>query len=287
MLKSKLLWTVVLLISLYFITIFYTQSKLEDKDFTKTYSSCHKIWSARGLYDGKNINQNSLESLDKAFNLGAFGAEIDLHYDVKMKRFIISHDHPTKDSNGNLIYTKKDGKLLTLEDIFKKFSKKYYFWLDYKNLGKLNAKETSEAIYRLSVITKNNNLKSRVYIEGTHPFKLAEYTKSGFNTIFDIQPLSDSSFTTTFVINLYKAFYARGDFTVMAMHYGKENDSTYGDKVIELLGDIPIFLYHIPDKKKILDRLLDNPQVRVMLVGRDINLNRFNMTHCREYNGKI
>ena len=287
MLKSKLLWTVVLFISLYVITIFYTEFKLEKKDFTKTYSSCHKIWSARGLYDGKSIKQNSLDSLDKAFSLGAMGAEIDLHYDVKMKKFIISHDHPKKGTNGELIYTQKDGKLLTLEEVFKKFNKNYYFWLDYKNLGKLNAKETSDAIYRLQYITKDNNIKSRVYIEGTHPFKLAEYTKKGFNTIFDIQPLSDSSLSTTLVLNLYKAFFARGDFTVIAMHYGAENNPTYGKNTMELLGDIPLFLYHIPDNKEILNRLLDNPQVRVMLVGRDINLNRFNMTHCKGHNGEI
>lgn len=282
MLKSKLLWSLIILILLYISSIFYSNNRLESRDLTKAYSSCHKIWSARGLYDGKEIEQNSLESLEKAFSLGAYGAEIDLHYDVKSKRFIISHDHPTTDSSGNLIYTKKGGKLLTLEEIFKRFGTNHYFWLDYKNLGHLTFKETKEAIDRLSEITADGNLRERVYIEGTHPFKLAEYTERGFKTIFDIQPLSDGSFTTTLVLNLYRYFYARGGFTVIAMHYGDVNNPTYGKKTVDILGDIPVFLYHIPDNREILDRLLDNPQVRVMLVGRDINLNRFNMTHCRE-----
>jgi glycerophosphoryl diester phosphodiesterase len=280
--KSKLLWSIVTISILYILTLFYTDYKLEDRDFTKAYDNCHKIWSARGLYDLEGVEQNSLESLGRAFNLGAFGAEIDLHYDVKMKRFIISHDHPIKKDNGDLIYTRKNGELLTLENVFKEFGDNHYFWLDYKNLGHLSFDDTKDAIYRLNEITKDNNLKSRVYIEGTHPFKLAEYSQRGFQTIFDIQPLSDSSITTTLVINLYKAFYARGNFSVIAMHYGKEDNPTYGKKTAELLGDIPVFLYHIPDKKEILDTLLDNPQVRVMLVGRDINLNRFNMTHCKE-----
>jgi len=278
----KTLIILVIFIILYILTISYTQNRLKNKDFSKTYNSCHKIWSARGLYDSKKISQNSLGSLDKAFSLGAVGAEIDLHYDVKMKKFIISHDHPFKDNNGNLIYTKKDGKLLTLEEVFNKFSKNKYFWLDYKNLGHLNNEDTNNAISRLLEITKNNNIRERIYIEGTHPFKLAQYTDAGFNTIFDIQPLPQSSLTTSIVLNLYKAFFARGDFTVIAMHYGDLENPTYGEKTKELLGDIPLFLYHIPDNENLLNNLLDNPQVRVMLVGRDINSDRFKISHCNK-----
>jgi len=276
----KLLSILIIFILLYLLSLFYTQDKLKNKNFTNTYNGCNKIWSARGLYDGKDISQNSLDSLNKAFSLGAVGAEIDLHYDVNMKKFIISHDHPIKDSNGKLMYTQKDGKLLTLEDVFNKFGKNQYFWLDYKNLGHISNKDTDNAISRLLEITKNNNIRERIYIEGTHPFKLAKYTDAGFNTIFDIQPLPESSITTNVVLNLYKAFFARGDFTVIAMHYGDLNNPTYGEKTKELLGDIPLFLYHIPDNRQLLNNLLDNPQVRVMLVGRDINSDRFTMNQC-------
>jgi len=276
----KLLSILIIFILLYLLSLFYTQDKLKNKNFTNTYNGCNKIWSARGLYDGKDISQNSLDSLNKAFSLGAVGAEIDLHYDVNMKKFIISHDHPIKDSNGKLMYTQKDGKLLTLEEVFNKFGKNQYFWLDYKNLGDISNKDTDNAISRLLDITKNNNIRERIYIEGTHPFKLAKYTDAGFNTIFDIQPLPESSITTNVVLNLYKAFFARGDFTVIAMHYGDLNNPTYGEKTKELLGDIPLFLYHIPDNRQLLNNLLDNPQVRVMLVGRDINSDSFTMNQC-------
>ncbi|SFV61683.1 hypothetical protein MNB_SV-9-1489 [hydrothermal vent metagenome] len=276
----KLLSILIIFILLYVLSLFYTQDKLKNKNFTNTYNGCNKIWSARGLYDGKDISQNSLDSLNKAFSLGAVGAEIDLHYDVNMKKFIISHDHPIKDSNGKLMYTQKDGKLLTLEEVFNKFGKNQYFWLDYKNLGDISNKDTDNAISRLLDITKNNNIRERIYIEGTHPFKLAKYTDAGFNTIFDIQPLPESSITTNVVLNLYKAFFARGDFTVIAMHYGDLNNPTYGEKTKELLGDIPLFLYHIPDNRQLLNNLLDNPQVRVMLVGRDINSDSFTMNQC-------
>jgi hypothetical protein len=280
--NQKLLKVVIVLLSLYTLMLIYTNSKLEKRDFSEAYNSCHKVWSARGLYGVDGVVQNSLESLDRAFRAGAWGAEIDLHYDIKMKRFIISHDHPTKGDGGELIYSKKNGKLLTLKEVFDTLGDGHYFWLDYKNLGKLSEEDTHNAIKRLLEITKKYNLRDRVYIEGTHPFKLASYTKSGFKTIFDIQPLPESYMTTTLVLNIYKAFFARGDFSVIGMHYGKLDKVTYGEKSVEILGDIPLFLYHVPDDSKLLDRLLANPQVRVMLVGRDINLNRFDRDSCDE-----
>jgi len=281
MLKSKLLWTLILIIVASIATVNYTESKLQKRDFAEAYNSCHKIWSARGVYGNDGIEQNSLRSLQQGFGAGALGVEVDLHYDVKMKKFIISHDYPTRGESGELIYTKKEGKLLTLEEVFEKFSTKYYFWMDYKNLGKISSQETSEAIARLLEITQKNSLRERIYIEGTHPLKLAEYTDAGFKTIFDIQPLPQSSFTTKVVLELYKAFYARGGFTVLGMHYGKIDNPTYGDKMKKILGDIPVFLYHVPDDSALLEQFLENEQIRVMLVGRDINLNRFDRNRCK------
>ena len=131
-------------------------------------------------------------------------------------------------------------------------------------------------------ITKEHGLRERVYIEGTHPLKLADYTKAGFKTIFDIQPLPEKYFTTTLVINAYKFAYARGDFTVIGMHYGHLDAPVYAEKTHKLLGDIPVFLYHVPDNTALLKRLIKNPQVRVLLVGRDIVTHRYDMNNCKE-----
>jgi len=135
---------IITLFVLYGAMLWYTSETLKDKDLPIAYNDCHKVWSARGIY-GQGVEQNSLTSLKKAFDKGALGAEIDLHYDVEMKKFIISHDHPHKDKNGKLVYLLKEGELLTLEKVFQTFPDKNYFWLDYKNLGKLNDKETADA----------------------------------------------------------------------------------------------------------------------------------------------
>jgi len=278
---KKLIWTVVIAFSLYGMMLLYNQVKLQKRDFHEVYHDCHKIWSARGLY-GHGIEQNSLKSLKRAFDAGAPGAEIDLHYDAVMHRFILSHDHPKRDAKGKLVYTLKEGKLLTLEEVFRHFGDRYYFWIDYKNLGKLSSEETKDAIERLKEITKKNGIRERIYLEGVHPLKLADYTRAGFKTIFDIQPLPEKYHTASLVLNGYKVAFARGGFSAITMHYGDLDAPVYGEITKKILGKIPVFLYHVPDDKKLLKRLLANDQVRVILVGRDVSLNRFDLTACKK-----
>ena len=279
--KLKIVWIFILImITSYQGVRIYADKKLENKTYEYSYNDCNKIWSARGMYGGK-IEQNSLASLNSAFKVGASGVEIDLYYDVEKKLFIISHNHPKKNADGTLSYSLKNGKLLTLKEVFNTFNKDYYFWLDYKNLGDLSAEETKEAIKRLLVITVDDDLRQRVYIEGTNPLKLANYSYAGLKTIFDIQPLSASSWTTSIVLNLYKAAFAYGNFTVMGMKYGSVDDPVYGKQTEEFLAGIPVFLYHVPDYKGLIEALLNHTQVRVMLVGRDKSLNNFNLTNCK------
>ncbi|MCK5379018.1 MAG: hypothetical protein KAJ78_06420, partial [Acidobacteria bacterium] len=122
------------------LTVAYVDTELQDKEHQGVYDSCHKIWAARGLYNSL-AEQNSIESMRRAFDHGAHGAEVDLHYDVRMNLFIISHDHPIEDKNGNLIYELKNGRLLTLEELLEAVGAGHFFWLDYKNLDHLTVEE--------------------------------------------------------------------------------------------------------------------------------------------------
>ena len=62
------------------------------------HASSSLVWAARGLYK-THSEQNSIVSMQRAFVADALGVEIDLYYDVKMDRFIISHDKPVKDKD--------------------------------------------------------------------------------------------------------------------------------------------------------------------------------------------
>ena len=90
------------------ITVWYVDDQLAKRDFAAVYDNCHKVWSSRGLYNTHD-ERNSITAFRRAFKQGAYGAEVDFHYDVKTDRFIISHGHPKKDANGDYVYPKKEG----------------------------------------------------------------------------------------------------------------------------------------------------------------------------------
>jgi hypothetical protein len=259
----------------------YVDRQLAKRQYENVYNDCHKVWSSRGLYN-THSEQNSIESMQRAFDHGAYGAEVDFHYDVKMDRFIISHGHPKKDAQGNFIYPKKNGSLLTLEELFEAVGEGHYFWLDYKNLEHLDAEETKAAIRRLLQITETGSLRDRLYIEASNPLSLPAYTEAGFKTILGIHPLPGHNIFASIVVNAYKMAYCFNNISALAMPYGEADNPVYGQDAQESLGTVPVFLFHVPDNKSLLPALAGRSAVRVMLVGRDKSIDRFDATDCRE-----
>jgi len=278
--KRFFLILILLIIVAYNATVFYVDKQLERRNYAGVYNNCHKVWTTRGLYKNR-AEQNTPEAMQRAFSQGAIGAEVDVHFDLQRDRFIVSHDHPVKDSNGKLIYTRKNGKLLFLDDFFKQVGKDHYFWLDFKNLGAFDKKQTAQVIQHLEKITKFDNIKERLYIEGSNPLLLPLYTDAGFKTIFGIHPIRESLFTSSFVINVYKLGYYFSDSTVIGMAHGKYvDDPVYGVKTRESLKNIPLFLFHVPDNEKLIHELMDIKNVRVVIVGKDLSLNHYDINAC-------
>ena len=279
MIKKIVILLFVLLVVLYQVTINYVDSKIQITTKNDIYNSCHKIWSARGVYE-EYANQNSIGSFKKAFSRGSVGAEVDLYYDVKSNRFIISHDRPKKDKNGELIYTKKDGVILTLEKLLQDVGENHYFWLDYKNLNRITLKETEIAIERLLAITAGNLVRDRLYIEGSDPWLLSVYTDAGFKTILGIHPPYESNWLSSLTNNVYKMAYYFNNISAIAMSYGLLNDPAYGAQTQAIFNHVPVFLFHVPDNKQLITKLKKQSNVRVMLIGRDISLDRASMNDC-------
>ena len=263
------------------LTVAYVDKQLTDNNDDSVYDSCHKVWAARGLYTTYS-EQNSIVSMQRAFTEGALGVEVDLYYDVKMDRFIISHDKPVRDKEGNLKYTEKNGELLTLEVLLQTVGEGHYFWIDYKNLDKLSVQESNHAIKRLLNITQEATLRESLYIEGSNPFRLSMYTDAGFKTILGIHPLRESSLFSSIVINGYKLGYYFTNITGVALAYGSIDDPIYGEETEKRLASIPTFLFHVPDDKELLHTLVSKSAVRVLLVGRDISINRFDINNCEQ-----
>ena len=280
MIKKIFFVLVVSFIALYNLSIIYIDKNISQKKDKSLYAGCHKVWSSRGLYEIK-AQQNSILSFQRAFSHGAQGAEVDFYYDVKSDRFIISHKKPKKDQNGTLVYTQKNGKILTLEELLQTFEKGYYFWLDYKNLDRISDAETTQAIKRLLSITQENNLRERLFIEGSNPLRLSDYTEAGFKTLLAVRPLPQDNILASISANLFKIGYYFSNVTALAIPYGEIQNPFYGQKSQEALHEVPVFLFHIPDDENLLYSLVKKEQVRVMLVGRDESKDRFYIDNCK------
>lgn len=242
----------------------------------KSYDSCHKVWSARGIYDRHKqggIQRNSIESVTKAFEMGGHGVEVDVYFDPEAGHFVVSHGNPLD---------KDDTPRLTLVQLFRAtaVNGQGHFWLDYKNLRSLSDTQTEAAIARLLAITADEDLRQRVYIEGADPIKLPRYRRAGLNTLYDVHPPEDSWPVTTFVINIYKAAFYFGGHSAMTMAYGEVDAPIFGQDTRALLGDIPLFLYHVPNDDQLLRELVADDAVRVVLVGRDQSVGRFEINDC-------
>ena len=273
MIKKILLSLLVISIILWNATIYYIDQHIAEKYDDTVYNSIHKIWIARGLYNFRG-EENSITAIQRAFDAGASGVEVDFYYDIKSNRFIVSHDKSINSKTSELIYEKKDGKILTLEELFLSTGKDHHFYLDYKNLDRITYEETQEAIKRLEKITQFDDLKKRVYIEGSHPFKLPMYTDAGFKTLFGIHPLPEKNPLSSIVVNAYKMVYYFKNITAIALNYGKINDPIYGPKTEKLLKDIPIFVFHTPIDEDFLRLLIEKKDVKMILPGGGISINK-------------
>lgn len=264
----------------YNVTLAYVDKQLQKRDFSGVYNSCHKVWASRGLYEQRS-EQNTPKAMQSAFSNGANGAEVDLHFDLASKRFIVSHDHPVKGANGELVYSEKNGEILYLDAFFRQVDANRYFWLDFKNLDNLDDDQTELVIKRLKEITAfDTSFKERLYIEGSNPLVLSKYTDAGFKTILGIHPLKESVFASSFVVNIYKMGFYFNNITALAMPYGKLDDPIFGERTASSLSAVPTFLFHTPDDKELITNLLKIKNIRVMMVGRDLSLNRFKINLC-------
>jgi len=274
---------IVILTIIYNITLWYVNNNIDKRVAKKNvFNNCHKIWSARGIYSSKK-EQNSLKALKKAADTGYIGFEVDFYYDTALDKFVISHDRPKKGKDGKLHYSLKDGKLFTLQELFEKFGKGHYFWLDYKNLDRLDKKDTIKAIKRLKEITKFDNIKQRIYLEGCNPFKLNYYEKEGFKTLLSFHPLPKSSPFSSISSNFFKMVYYFGNSSALAMQYGKLKDPKYNETTQKNLKGIPQFLFHVPTNDKLVKKLVKMKDVRVILVGRDQSVNYSKFNNCKNW----
>jgi len=264
-----------LLVLTFYLVDAYVDYQLAKRTNASLYQDCYKIWATRGLVTegdrSLTSSGNSTKTIQLAFNHGAKGSEIDLFYDVKMDRYILSHNFP---------YRLKEGKLLSLQELISKIGNDYYLWLDLKKLGRLSKLEAQAAAARLSKITEGKSIRNKIYIEGEDPINLAAFRDAHFHTIFDTQPLKGSYWLSDFVITLYKMIFYFNDFSVMAMNSGSIDDPIFDQDAQSILSKAPLFLYHVPNNIALLQKYSAINNVKVIL-NTDHSTDRFHLNSCQ------
>ncbi len=266
--------------------VIYIDNELDKNKQVDIYVQCNKVWVSRGEYTDF-AKRNTIESVQKAFASGAIGVEFDFHYDTKMNRFIIAHNYPKKNANGELVYEKKNnGKILTIEEFLQAFKdENKYYWFDFKNLDKLSAANSNKAINKLLSIT-DENLRKHFYIEGSNPLKLSLYADAGFQTLLGMRPLKDSNIFAPLAADAFKIVYYFFNISALAMAYGDEENPYYGEKTEKSFKNIPIFLFHLPHKRELLKKLVVKKNVKVILPeslpNSLIKENVININICKE-----
>ncbi len=248
----------------------YVDRQIERRDFSNSYSDCHKVWTARGIYGGA-IEQNSIESIGKAFEQGAMGVEVDVFYDVAFNDFVVSHDYP---------YNNKQGQLLKLSALFNRYPQRHYYWLDLKKQSRLSTEQIEDAVQRLQEISVGQGLAQRIYVESESPGKLSQFKRGGFNTLFDTRSRPASSWLAPIMMSVYKIAFYLGDYTVMGMEYGDIDDPIYGPSTRHRLGSIPVFLYHLPVNDALIDSMLEIDSVKAFIVGNNQSVNYHYKNSC-------
>lgn len=100
------------------------------------------------------------------------GIELDVHYNGYRDNFYITHDKGYDVSETE-----------TLNQYFNKIQdvKKYYYWIDFKNLSFIN---DGKAIDRLNKVLNNHNIKNNCIVESTNADKLKKFNDEGFFTSY-------------------------------------------------------------------------------------------------------
>ncbi|WP_157813469.1 glycerophosphodiester phosphodiesterase [Pseudoalteromonas spongiae] len=222
------------------------------------FNKCEKVWSHRGY--SKVFAENSIEAFKAALKLKSNGIEIDVFFDTKLDRLVVSHDYP---------YNLKNGKILFFEEVAKQIGDNSYYWIDFKNLAWLTPENTERALERLDRVSNNYKIKSKIIVESKSIKQLSPFSRAGFNTTYWVvidENMSDSEIEKK--LREIKISYLLGAIHAVSMDY-----KSYTGDLIENLKSIPILIFTI-NNKNLITKLITYKNIKIILS--DENFFQFN-----------
>ena len=245
---------ILILISLFSIALFLIE-------YNTTYNTCDhllsklnfKVWAHRGYYENTLFKPNSIESFHNAKENNARGTELDVFYDVKYQKFVVSHNFP---------YQKHDYKVLFLDSVFVKFGNQFKYWLDFKNLRNLNEEKAIESCVELeNLLIKTKVEKHNILIESQSLYNLNFYTMKGFYTSWWIRPIK-SKYKSIVTNYKYKIYYVLGKYSSLSMPYNKFNTNFENS-----MNNIPINLFTV-NEEVLFEDYLKNKKIKIILTDK-------------------
>jgi glycerophosphoryl diester phosphodiesterase len=229
--------------------VLYVNKSFTGLKVVPFYDGCKKVWGHRGYF--KDHDSNSLPGIRQAFDLGAEGVELDVHFDLESNRFIVSHNYP---------YKLKDGRLLLLEDVFRESGKRGYFWLDFKNLRRLKRKDAKRAAKNLVSLLESYNLKSKAIVESKSALNLSIFSKAGLYTSYWISAgRGGNGFLARIKVAGYKARFLHGKFSAVSLDY-----RDFTPYVQDSFSGVPVHLFTLNTKSDVMKYLLQK-NVKIIL----------------------
>ncbi|MCJ7501423.1 hypothetical protein MUP29_14360 [bacterium] len=246
---KKYFATVVAVVLMVLSLVLYVNRSFTRLKVTPFYDGCSKVWGHAGYF--KDHGKNSLPGIRQAFDLGAKGVELDVHFDVESGRFIVSHNYP---------YKLKDGKLLLLEDVFRESGKRGYFWLDFKNLKRLRRKEARRSSRSLLDMLKTYDLEEKVIVESKSALNLSIFSKAGIHTSYWISVNREKDgFGTSLRVFSFKVMFLYGRFSAVSIDH-----RNYTPLVDETFSHLPVHIFTLNNEEEVL-KYLYRKNVKVIL----------------------
>lgn len=228
------------------------------------FPECQKVWAHRGY--AATGGENSLQSVQAAFERGAAGVEIDILYDHEQEDFVVSHDFP---------YTLFDGKPLMLETVLAQHGKSGFFWLDAKDLRKLSPLAARKATQRLATLIQHYELMERALVESRSALYLSWLADHGIYTSYMVSPNDQKYSAPVYRLNaaIMKLAYAFGGLGAISM-----NDYRYTPVTAATFGKAAVLLSTVNDAAA-LQHWSAIPEVKVILSDDD----HYALTACTNH----
>jgi glycerophosphoryl diester phosphodiesterase len=205
------------------------------------------VWSHRGI-NNSGLEENSIKAFEHVLKKGLKGIEIDVFWDEKSERLLVTHDQPKQNTNY------KD-----LGVFISRFKDSTSYWIDLKNLTCNNQSAIEKAI---TAMLSAQNKSINIFIESQNGWALRNFDSPGIKTIFWAQ------FNRSGLKRIAKLIYLKSIIAVSSFNGISCSYKLYDKDFMNNFDGFSIFLFHL-NNEQIKQIILKRSSVHVLLADGD------------------